>query len=199
MRPIITREAIIDRREPRIRWSAVLAGAFVALAIWVLLQLFDLGAALATLGANAHQLGTAPGVWSLIAPVIGMFFGGLVGGRLATSGDSGNGAMHGLVVWALTMLVSVLVTAWLVAIAWVDVRATGADSATGQMGVITLDTARAMGAALIWVGVAMLVGLIAAVLGGMAGVRRDRPGARTVVDVPVAPDGTPDTPPPPPI
>lgn len=196
MRPVITREAIIERREPRMRWSAVVAGAFVALAVWVLLQLFDLGTALSTLDNAEHARSLDVGVWSLISPVIAMFCGGLVAGRLATAGEPGNGAMHGLVVWALAMLVSVVATVWLVALAWVDVHAAGTQTASGQLGAVTIEAARATGDALLWVGVSMLLGLVAAVVGGMAAAQRDRPSARDAIDVPVTPD-QPGVPPPP--
>ena len=45
MRPI-TRETILDRRQPSLRWTAVLAGAAVAVALWVVLQLIGMGAGL---------------------------------------------------------------------------------------------------------------------------------------------------------
>jgi hypothetical protein len=40
-------------------------------------------------------------VWSAVAPLLALFVGGLVAGRLAGVFDRGAGAMHGLVMWGL--------------------------------------------------------------------------------------------------
>lgn len=137
MQPI-TRE-IIDRRQPAIRWSAVFAGAAVACGIWILLQVFGMGAGLAAVDTdNAGSLkgvGIGTTVWSLLAPLIAMFIGGYIAGKLAGSRDEKLGALHGVVVWALTSVLGVLATVSLVsALVAGAARAGGAAvSATGSV------------------------------------------------------------------
>jgi hypothetical protein len=48
--------------------------------------------------------GIFTGVWGLAAPLIALFIGGLVAGRSAGVLGRGGGALHGLVVWSLTAL-----------------------------------------------------------------------------------------------
>lgn len=137
MQPI-TRE-IIDRRAPAIRWSAVFAGAAVAVGLWILFQVFGMGAGLAAVDTdNAGSLkgvGIGTTVWSLLAPLIAMFIGGYIGGKLAGTRDDKIGALHGVVVWALTSVLGVLATVSLVsALAAGAARAGGAAiSATGAV------------------------------------------------------------------
>lgn len=119
MQPTISRETVlIDRRQPALRWSAVFAGVACSAGFWILLQLLGLGIGLAAIDVdNAGSLrgvGLGTTVWSLIAPLIAMFLGGLVAGRLATTTERKIAGMHGLVMWALTSIVGLWATIWIV-------------------------------------------------------------------------------------
>ena len=87
MKPF-TRETVTDRRQPSVRWNAVIAGALVALGTWLLLQLLITGGALTAIDADhidrlgSYSIGTSVG--SILAPLLAMFAGGLVAGRLAS-------------------------------------------------------------------------------------------------------------------
>src|SRR4051812_18814417 len=97
----ISRDTVIDRRQPMIRWGAVFAGAFVASSIWVLLQLLAVGGGLVSLArdraGSLSSIGLGTTEWSLIVPLAALFIGGLVAGRFATSYSRGIGALHGLI------------------------------------------------------------------------------------------------------
>lgn len=112
MQPI-TRE-IIDRRQPAIRWSAVLAGTAVAVGLWGVFQLLGVGAGLAALDPDdvrsAKGAAIGMGVWSVLSPLIATFVGGFIAARLANTYDKRNAAAHGLVVWGLTTAAGILVT-----------------------------------------------------------------------------------------
>jgi hypothetical protein len=54
-------------------------------------------------------VGIGAGVWSLIAPIIALFIGGLVAGRVAPTINTLNAVIHGAVVWGLTVLASIVV------------------------------------------------------------------------------------------
>lgn len=115
MQPI-TRE-IIDRRQPAIRWSAVLAGTAVAVGLWGVFQLLGLGAGLTALdpddARSAHGAALGIGAWSVLAPLIATFAGGFLAARLANSWDKRVAGTHGAVVWGLTSVAGLVVTLWM--------------------------------------------------------------------------------------
>ena len=115
MKPTFSREAVVDRRQPYIRWSAVIAGSLLALGLWNLFNLLFIGGALTAIdpdeldNANAMAIGT--GIGSVLAPLIAMFIGGLVAGRIASHYDKKVAAGHGALVWAITSVVGLLMMA----------------------------------------------------------------------------------------
>jgi hypothetical protein len=108
MRPF-SRETIIDRRQSHMRWSAVLAGTAFAIGVWILLQTLGMGIGLSAVNVddagNLKGIGIGTGVWSLIAPLIAMFIGALLAGRLSGTWSRKVGAMHGGVMWALALVI----------------------------------------------------------------------------------------------
>lgn len=92
----------------RLSWSAIFGGAFVALGVWILLYSLGLALGLSAMDPNdpgsAKSAGIGTGIWSLIAPLIALFFGGFVAARTAGVLDKGGGALHGAVLWGLTTL-----------------------------------------------------------------------------------------------
>ena len=107
--PISRETVLIDRRQPVLRWSAVFAGAICSIGLWMLLQLLGVGLGLAAVDAdNVHSLYTAgvgATLWSLVSPLIAMFLGGLLAGKLAQTYDRKLAGAHGAVMWALTSVV----------------------------------------------------------------------------------------------
>jgi hypothetical protein len=108
-----SRETITDRRQPAVRWSAVVAGTAVALGLWMLLQLFGTGAALKAIDRenvdHLRGIGMGATAWSAVALLASMFVGGLLAGRLAGHHDDRVAGTHGALVWALTSIVGFLV------------------------------------------------------------------------------------------
>jgi hypothetical protein len=104
MKPI-TREAIVDRRQPYMRWGAVFAGTVLAVGLWVLLQTLGMGLGLSAINTDdagsLRGVGIGTGIWSIIASLIAMFVGAILAGRLAGTREPKVGAMHGSVMWAL--------------------------------------------------------------------------------------------------
>lgn len=94
-----------------VRWGAVFAGTLVAAGAWILLHL--LGMAVGLSAIDPHEPGTlrsvgiGTGVWSLIAPAIALFLGGLATGWLTGPASRAARAIHGTVVWSLTTVVSI--------------------------------------------------------------------------------------------
>lgn len=119
MQPTISRETfLIDRRQPTLRWSAVFAGTACSVGFWMLLQLLGVGIGLAAI--NADDVGTLRGasvgttIWTLLSPLIAMFFGGVIAGKLSQSFDRKLAGAHGLVMWAFTSILGLCATVWIV-------------------------------------------------------------------------------------
>jgi hypothetical protein len=110
MKPF-TRETVTDRRQGAVRWTAVIAGALVALGTWLLLQLLLTGGALSAIDADhvdklrSYSIGTSVG--SILAPLLAMFAGGLVAGKLASYYDAKVSAFHGALVWTIASVIGV--------------------------------------------------------------------------------------------
>jgi hypothetical protein len=204
MQPI-TRE-IIDRRHPAVRWSAIFAGTAVAVGLWILLQIFGMGAGLAAV--DTDRLGSLRGisigtsVWSLLAPLIAMFIGGFIAGKLAGTLDDRMGMLHGVIVWALTSVLGVLACVSLVGALASGVAHSHAVIYDGSISSSDAEhavrsAADATGKALLAAGVSLLLSLGTALLGGLLSVRKFERGGRgrrreehTTVQTPVVPPPT---------
>lgn len=102
---------------PRIAWSAVIAGVVLVMALEVLFAV--LGAAIG-FGAirpgdpstpQAGDFATNAGVYSLASTLLSLLLGGWAAARLAAVPTRNDGMLHGLVIWALSLLLAV----WLLA------------------------------------------------------------------------------------
>lgn len=95
------------------RWSAIVAGGFVTAALWSVLHLLGIGVGLTAIdpdhAGSLDALGVGVGVWSLIAPILALFGGGVVVSRLAPTPNRVNRMLHGALVWAVSALVSLAV------------------------------------------------------------------------------------------
>lgn len=101
----------------RISWGAVLAGAIVAVATNILLNL--LGAALGGGSINAFDItsndlanyGTGAAIWEIINLALSMAFGGYVAARLSGTHSHLDGELHGVTMWGLAVLLGSLLVA----------------------------------------------------------------------------------------
>lgn len=135
--PLVTaeRSAIVSP----IGWSAILAGAVVAVGVWLVLHLLGIGIGLTAIepddAGTLRGVGIGTGVWSAIAPLIALFVGGMVAGRVAPTINTAFAAIHGAVVWALTGIAAMLLISMAVSSAMQGAAATGraAIEATGAL------------------------------------------------------------------
>ena len=138
------------------RWSAVFAGAAFAVGLWALLPTLGMGLGLSAVSdENPESLraaGIGTGVWSLIAPLIAIFAGGLLAGRLASTRSRGVAMLHGAVMWALATIVGLwAVTSMIASVVSGVARVGGAAAAatstmvvqTAQAGAANADTVMA--------------------------------------------------------
>lgn len=94
--------ASVDRRRDRVRWGPVWAGVIVALPAFIVLQLFFFALGWLDLGFEAS--GTAASIVSGILALVAFFLGGFMAGACALWRDATDGLLHGVLVWALSVV-----------------------------------------------------------------------------------------------
>ncbi|MGE0548495.1 MAG: hypothetical protein AB7O24_29885 [Kofleriaceae bacterium] len=101
-----------------IGWSSIFAGTAVAVGVWFVLHVFGVGVGMTAINpddsSSLRGVGIGVGVWSLLAPIIGLFIGGLVAGRVAPTINTLNAVIHAGVVWALSALAALTCVAMIV-------------------------------------------------------------------------------------
>jgi hypothetical protein len=97
----------------RISWGAVIAGAIIVIAVHVSLSLLGIGIGLSTVDPAAGDtpqsvsMGVGAGIWWVISNLIGLVIGGYVAARLSGAPARADGIIHGVLVWAVTLLITV--------------------------------------------------------------------------------------------
>jgi Protein of unknown function (DUF2795) len=114
----------------RISWGAVIAGVVVALASGTLLGLIGVALGVSGIQPGAAATGIGTGVWAVISTVVAMGLGGYIAARLCGTYSHLDSELHGLTVWALTLLLGVALLAELVS-GVIGVAVEGAGAATG--------------------------------------------------------------------
>lgn len=103
---------LITAGRRRISWGAIFAGVVVALATQLLLSMLGLGVGLSLVSPaqgnspEAGNFGIGAGIWWGVSYLIALFAGGYVAARLAGRLVSWDGALHGILIWAFTLLVT---------------------------------------------------------------------------------------------
>lgn len=101
----------------RVSWGAIIAGTLLALTTQMLLTLLGAGLGLVAIGAGADReasaasMGIVAGIWWLATGLISLFVGGAVAGRLCGLRNWVDGAAHGVMVWTLAIVLSVVLLA----------------------------------------------------------------------------------------
>jgi hypothetical protein len=163
----------------RVRWAAVLTGLVVVLVTVVLLSVLGLAIGFTTIapGDIAGTLGAGAGVWSAISILIALVVGGWSTARTAAVSGRANGALNGAMVWvATTLLVFALLGSGIATFAAVagNIVATGMQLAallTGQAAANASELSYAGSIAAWGTLLLLLLGLVAATLGGLLGAR----------------------------
>jgi hypothetical protein len=169
-----------------VRWSAVLAGMAVGIAVHLALNLggVALGLALNERG-DAYAIPLAAGAWNTLSMLAGALVGGYVAARASALRRIADGMLHGTVAWGATTLVFgviALTTAGAFAGGLFNAiaengRLGAAAVAEGASAIPTPAPAtatRAARAASGWLAVAIMLSLLAGLAGGALGARGAR-------------------------
>jgi hypothetical protein len=94
----------------RVSWGAILAGVVVALVLQLLLGVLGIGIGAAVLDPAAASplegFGIGAAVWLTLTTVIALFAGGWVAGHLSGAPRGTESILHGVVAWALALLLT---------------------------------------------------------------------------------------------
>ena len=107
-RHVTVRTEAVEPRLDRIRWSSVWAGLAVALALYLFLQL----ALVATGIVDLSQATSSDAWWSAGAAVVAFLVGGIVAGATAVWRDADDGLLHGIVMWAVGLVLLIALAAF---------------------------------------------------------------------------------------
>lgn len=187
-----------------ISWPAILAGAVVAVAVGAMLNLLGIALGASAFNpydidpGDATGFTAAAGMWMALANAAALFIGGAVASRSAKYADHHKGALHGIGVWGLAFLLALVIASasaagGAAAIAGGEAAdptdstiivddVTGARSQVIEGRLVGAPDPRpvAEGAAdataqlALWGFLTMLIGAVAAIMGGMYGTRNHR-------------------------
>lgn len=96
---------------PRVSWQAILAGVVLAVAVELVLSLLGTSIGLGlygphTSGPDPQALGRSAGLWWVFSTIVALAVGSAAAARLAAVPGRGDGALHGLAVWSVTLLLT---------------------------------------------------------------------------------------------
>jgi len=144
------------------RWGPVIAGFFTTLSLVVLLGVLGAAIGLTT--------GTGALLWGVITLVVAFFAGGWVAGRTAAASYPGMGWLQGALVWSVTTVILLVLSTLGLLGALPNLPAIAPAPGVVDPGVLT---AAAWGTF-----IGLLLGLVAAALGGIfGGQQHERPMA----------------------
>jgi hypothetical protein len=85
----------------RVSWGAIAAGAMVALTIYVVLTMLGVALGIEVAVRGAAGLGTGAAIYSILALLLSMFFGGWATSRLAVGESKLEAVLYGLILWGV--------------------------------------------------------------------------------------------------
>lgn len=159
-------------------WGAIWSGVFTFLGIWTVWGLLGIG--VFSSGANPAAASPVGGmhwgiaIWSIILTIVALYFAGRVTGRLAGFGNRRDGAVHGMIMFGLSMASAIVILAVL------NLMVAPGTGLPGSHSAFVLDLGATMGYAGF---VGTFIGWLAAMAGASQESMRIR---RTVVEEPEA-------------
>jgi hypothetical protein len=184
----VATEQFGDRRD-RVRWGPIWAGAAVVLTTFIVLQLLFFALGWLDLGFDGGDgAGVTAGIVTGVLALIAFFVGGLTAGASMMWRKAGDGMLHGVLVWALSVL-GILALALIGGSALLGPLAGFASQAPdAAQAAQNVDTAQALDAARDtagWTALGLGAAAAAATIGGIAG-SKIWPGRKNTAEARIA-------------
>jgi hypothetical protein len=94
---------------PRLSWSAVIAGVFLAVAAHIVLGLVGAAIGFAAEPSDSRGVGAAAAIWALLTPFAATLLGAWLASRMAGAGEDKRSAnVHGILVWCVGLVAGAL-------------------------------------------------------------------------------------------
>ena len=97
-----------------ISWAAVWAGVFTFMAIWSVFGTLGMAIFASAANPNAPQpisgMNVGMGIWAIVLTIIAMWVAGRVTGHLAGASNRTEGLTHGLVMFGLSVVATLIIT-----------------------------------------------------------------------------------------
>lgn len=153
------------------------AGSAIAIATWLLFQLFGSGIALSVLDLRdwnrVQQIGIGSSAWSVVSLVGSLFLGGMLAGRLSGYHDRRTVGMHGLLVWAIAAIVGVFAVSSSISMMAPTAFAAEPRVYDLELRSYVVDTAHRSGCAMLVASLGIMLGAFAAVAGAFTVARKN--------------------------
>ena len=91
-------------------WGAIWAGVFTFFSIWCVFGLLGMSI-FASAGSRNLSTSVGMGIWAIVLTIIAMYVAGRVTGHLASVSSSRDGVIHGIIMFGLTVMTALAVTA----------------------------------------------------------------------------------------
>ncbi len=156
--------SVIERK--RTDWGAIWAGAFSFMAIWSVFGALGLAIFASNASANAARpiagQGWGIGIWSIVLTIIAMYVAGRETGRLAGVENRHDGAIHGLVMFGLSIVGALVL---------VTIGGSALNGGAGMNGSVHSGYILTLTSGLGWAGfLSLFLGWLAAMIGASSGV-----------------------------
>ena len=154
-----------------VSWGAIFAGVFVAMTIATVLNLLGLGLDLITFNPDMEQMADMAIisiVWVVLTSIIAMLAGGWIAGRMSGPELLGEGALHGLVMCAVSVFITFI-------LASLGTMIVGVMSTPVSQSLFFAQSAsQGLGILVLVIFVTFLLSAIASAFGGLWGAYSDR-------------------------
>ena len=86
----------------RVTWGPILAGAVIAMGIYMVLTLLGIAIGLSVGDRVSGQaMGTAAGIWAIATTIVSLFIGGVMASQFTAGENKMEGALYGFLVWGV--------------------------------------------------------------------------------------------------
>lgn len=144
-------------------WGSILSGLVLTIALTALLSALGAGFGLKMLPITG---GGALAYWIVGSTVVSLFVGSMLANKLAKVDNVSSGIWHGVIIWALMLILNITGV--------IGAGPFGIPLFVGRVGAaVATGAAPTLMALAWWFFISSVLGLIAAVLGGAAGVKEE--------------------------